>query len=189
MIVSCPACATDYSHSAPETHQVCRCSQCDERFPLAAAKRSYRVLPGGLAKTDPLLAAGVESTQTQVDLPLQQEATVAPVVAAPAPQSESGDTDYFASGTDDEMALFGFDVEPEEDEQEDVEPQADVRPDRPAHPVREALGVFLLAGLGGAAGFEGSLKFGVEPVEAIAMGLGMGLTLGWAWIRWAERKR
>ncbi len=60
--------------------------------------------------------------------------------------------------------------------------------ERPTHPVREALGVFLLAGLGGAAGFHGSLQFGFEPQKAVAAGLAVGLTLGWAWIRWAEHK-
>lgn len=187
MIVSCPGCETHYSHAAVGSNKVGRCSQCDERFPLRTPKRRYRVVSGA-GPEDPLLAAGLDSTSEQIDLPLPQPLETTAMDSSPAPGAS--EMDYFESGSDDDMALFGFDGEASEiSEIEETSAESETQRQRPAHPVREALGVFLLAGLGGAAGFQGSIKFGVEPVNALAMGLGLGLTLGWAWIRWAERKR
>lgn len=196
MIVSCPACSAHYSHAAVGVLQMGRCSQCDARFPLSGQKRRYIVKPAVRSGSpDPLLAAGLAETQTRVDV--QAETVAFPTRSKsmqdadfpPLPEeivSESGaaeDDGFFGIGTDDDEAFLGTD-EPSTGPPTDTEP-ADRRP---IPPVREALGVFLLAGLGGAAGFHGSLQFGFEPLKAVAVGLVVGLTLGWAWIRWAERK-
>jgi len=195
VIVSCPACSTHYSHACEDVLQIGRCSQCDTRFPLSGQKRRYVVTPAvSSGSPDPLLAAGVAETQTAVDLPAETVALPSLTESMqetgfPAPP-EGEDDGFFGTGMDDDEALFGVD-DPSTDLPVDAAPETDdAEPAeiRPAHPVREAIGVFLLAGLGGAAGIHGSLQFGFEPLKAIAIGLAVGLTLGWAWIRWAERK-
>ncbi len=193
MIVSCPACSTQYSHADEGALQIGRCSQCDERFTLSGQKRGYTVMPAVRSGSpDPLLATGLAETQTQVDV--QAETVALPTLSKsvqdvnfPAlPDAivpEPGDVEndgFLGTGMDDEEALVGID--------ETSTAAAEPAERRPTHPVREALGVFLLAGLGGAAGFHGSLQFGFEPLKAVAVGLAVGLTLGWAWIRWAEHK-
>jgi hypothetical protein len=181
---------------------------------LSGQKRRYIVKPSAPTGThDPLLATGVAEKQTQVDR--QAENATPPVPSTPAEQiaietaplpdtmppeaSAAEDDGFFGTGMEDDEALFGIDESTSAPEVRAVaDPVAESDPDnavaepvkrRPAHPIREAFGVFLLAGLGGAAGFHGSLQFGFEPLKAVAVGLAVGLTLGWAWIRWAERKR
>ena len=190
VIVSCPTCSTHYSHAGEGVLQIGRCSQCDARFPLSGQKRRYIVMTAVRSgPADPLLAAGLAETQTQVDVQAQ-------TVALPTLSRSMQDVDFpplpdeIVPKPDDDEAFFGSD-DPATASPTDPGPQAD--PAEPAehgpiHPVREAFGVFLLAGLGGAAGFHGSLQFGFEPLKAVAVGLAVGLTLGWAWIRWAERK-
>ena len=189
-----------------------RCSKCDESFSLETPRASYliRDLAPNVGQIqspqpDPLLAEGMPTSE-QIDRPAID--SIAPVEAAmPIPEPEiapqpsdfpdepsEGDEDdgFFSDGMDDDEALFGMDESAEataSDADVEVDEAAAERPRTPAHPVREALGVFLLSGLGGAAGFQGSLQFGFEPLNAIGVGLGAGLTFGWAWIRWAERKR
>lgn len=198
MIVSCPTCSTHYSHTAESALEIGRCSQCDARFPVSGQKRRYVVMPAVTPVTpDPLLAAGLAETQTRVDRQAENEAPDLPAPADGIPSEPSGgqDDEFFDGGMDDDDALFEVDeaaaespsVDPVEAAPDDPEPAPATR--RPSHPVREAIGVFLLAGLGGAAGFQGSLQFGLEPQKAVGVGLAVGLTLGWAWIRWAERKR
>lgn len=203
MIVSCPACSTHYSHGDEEALQIGRCSQCDTRFSLSGQKRRYIVMPAlSPDSPDPLLAAGLAETQTHVDLPAEtvalptpsrsmQDADFPVLPDATAPESTDAEDDgFFGAGMDDDEALFGVD-DTSTDPPADADPEpaaAEPAEFRPTHPVREAFGVFLLAGLGGAAGFHGSLQFGFEPLKAVAIGLAVGLTLGWAWIRWAERK-
>jgi len=201
MIVCCPGCSTHYTHSEENALQMGRCSQCDERFPLTRPKRSYVLMPAGSAAGDPLLVAGLAASEDQVDrqaaaaesdmLPPTVEMPASPdddLMPAPAPDADD-DSGFFSADMDDDQALFGMDEdEPQPAEEAAAEPQAE-RSKGPAHPVREALGVFLLAGLGAAAGYHGSLQFGFEPLNAIGVGLAAGITFGWAWIRWAERKR
>ncbi len=209
MIVSCPTCSTHYSHLAESPLELGRCSKCDTRFPLSAQKRRYVVMPAAPANVpDPLLAAGA-AEQTQLDLPTERAgapATELPagrfvdepaeLPAPSAPATEDADEDgFFGTGMNDDEALFGIDDgDPAEQAARAAAPasaaaERPIEERKPTHPIREALGVFLLAGLGGAAGFHGSSQFGFEPLNAVAAGLGVGLTLGWAWIRWAERKR
>jgi len=135
-------------------------------------------------KMEPLSDLGEQDSLDPVDSlePLEEE-------------GDDEDSSFFGSGIDDDEALFGMDDEERaleagvaEGELEECAEGAAVA-SRPSHPVRETIGVFLLSGLGGAAGFQGSLQFGFEPLNAIGVGLGAGLTLGWAWIRWAERRR
>jgi hypothetical protein len=155
-----------------------------------------------------LLTAGVAETHTQVDRQAESATLSMPpassgqiaVDTAPFPDAippaatDAEDDGFFGTGKEDDEALFGID---ESSSGPAIEAVAEHEPDtaaaqvkqRPLHPIREAFGVFLLAGLGGAAGFHGSLQFGFEPLRAVAVGLAVGLTLGWAWIRWAERKR
>ena len=193
MIVSCPTCSTHYSHIAESALEIGRCSRCDARFPLSGQRRRYVVMPAErVGARDPLLAVGLAETRTRVDRQAESEALDVPTLP-----DEAQDDGFFGSGMDDDEALFGIDESPTDSAAELVEaaeaaPEAaDAEPAtrRPTHPVREAVGVFLLAGLGGAAGFHGSLQFGLEPQKAVGVGLAVGLTLGWAWIRWAERKR
>jgi hypothetical protein len=198
VIVTCPGCSTHYSHAQEDTPQIGRCSQCDERFALSGLKRRYVVRPAVASgpPADPLLVAALAETETLVDRPAEVSAfpTLSGSMEIPDFPIEGaeriGDEDdgFFSSSLDEE-ALFGI----ERATDADVDPQKAAADEpavhRPAHPIREALGVFLLAGLGGAAGFHGSLRFGIEPLKAICLGLGLGLTFGWAWIRWAERKR
>ena len=196
VIVSCPECSTHYSHADENALELGRCSHCDARFPLSGQKRRYVVMPAVQSGSpDPLLATGLAETQTRVDRPAEATAEGVDFPALPdAPAPEPGDAEddgFFGTGMDDDEALFGIDETPT-DPPADAGPQVDIAEPterRPDHPVREALGVFLLAGLGGVAGFHGATQFGFEPLKAVAVGLGVGLTLGWAWIRWAERKR
>ena len=199
VIVSCPGCSTHYSHEVEGVLQIGRCSQCDERFPLAAIRRRYVVMPATPAgPADPLLAAGLAATRAQVDRPVDVPAPPAEPLpptedptAPAAAETDADDDAFFGAGFDDDEALFGADeatVDPAEAAEEQAAPVERGRR-CPTHPVREALGVFLLAALGAAAGFHGGLQFGFEPLKAVAVGLTVGLTLGWAWIRWAERKR
>jgi len=185
--------------------EIVRCSKCDTRFPLSGQKRRYIVMPATPAGApDPLLAAGIAEAETRVDRQAEGAAPPGPaesmqVEMAPLPDAippesaDAADDGFFGMAMEDDEALFGID-----ETSPDPSTAADPGPDtvlaeqverRPTHPIREALGVFLLAGLGGAAGFHGSLQFGFEPLRAVAVGLAVGLTLGWAWIRWAERKR
>jgi hypothetical protein len=190
VIVTCPGCSTHYSHAQEDTPQIGRCSQCDETFALTRPKRRYVVRPAvASAPGDPLLAAGLAETAALVDRPAA-DLGFPPDFPLDAPAGEEEDG-FFGPGMGDDEALFGFEAGPDADaEAQQVDAQDDEAPARrPAHPVREALGVFLLAGLGGAAGFHGSLQFGIEPAKAIGFGLALGLTFGWAWIRWAERRR
>lgn len=198
MIVSCPTCSTHYSHSDADALQIGRCSRCDTSFALSGQKRRYVVMPAERSgPRDPLLAAGIAETETRVDRPAGTIAIPALPDAVPPGFTDPEDDGFFGAGMDDDEALFGIDETAadsplEADAGSDVETATVVaKParSRKSHPVREALGVFLLAGLGGAAGFHGSLQFGFQPLKAVAIGLAVGLTLGWAWIRWAERKR
>jgi len=177
-------------------------------------KRRYIVKPSApTGSPDPLLATGVAETQTRVDRQAESATLTMPPApsesisvedpplpdAIPLESTEAEDDGFFGAGTEDDEALFGIDESSSEPTVEAVaEPVAAGGPDTavaepvkslPMHPIREALGVFLLTGLGGAAGFHGSLQFGFEPLKAVGVGLAVGLTLGWAWIRWAERKR
>ncbi len=198
MIVSCPTCSTHYSHSEEDVMQLGRCSRCDKQFPLSGRKRRYVVMPAVRSgAADPLLASGLAETETQVDRRPETAASPAdvsvprdfPLPETPVPPAGEDDG-FFGAGTDDDEALFGIDETAESRAEETVaERPARPRKSRPTHPFREAFGVFLLGGLGGAAGFQGSTQFGFEPLDAVAAGLAVGLTLGWAWIRWAERKR
>lgn len=206
MIVSCPTCSTHYSHGGEGALEMGRCSRCDTRFPLSAPKRRYVVMPASPAdRPDPLLAAGA-AEQIQLDLPAEpsgpalHDAPGEPFspepVELPAPSAwerdDADDDGFFGTGMDDDEALFGIDgdgpVEQETPAATAAAAVAATKADRGQHPIREACGVFLLAGLGAAAGFHGSTEFGFEPQNAVAVGLGVGLTLSWAWIRWAERK-
>jgi len=210
VIVSCPTCSTHYSHTTESVLEIGRCSRCDARFPLANQKPRYIVMPvDSTGAPDPLLATGLAETETRVDrqaripspesaetMALEMDPLPDPMLPDPLDVDSDDDDGFFGTGMDDEEALFGIDetapdhgpdadVDAETAADEVVEPAAA----RPSHPIREALGVFLLAGVGGAAGFHGSMQFGFEPLRAVAVGLVVGLTLGWAWIRWAERKR
>jgi len=200
VIVTCPGCSTHYSHEHEDTPQIGRCSQCDERFALSGVKRSYVVRPAVASgpPTDPLLVAALAETETFVDRP----ATAAGPSAPPASMEihdfpiegpdRIGDEDggFFGTSMEDDEEIFGMEGAPDAGaEPQEAPSDEELATHRPVHPIREALGVFLLAGLGGAAGFHGSMRFGFEPLKAITFGLGLGLTFGWAWIRWAERKR
>ncbi len=55
--------------------------------------------------------------------------------------------------------------------------------------LREWSGLLLLTALGAAAGFQGAVITGIDPLQATAAGTVGGLILGWSWIRAAERKR
>ena len=208
MIVSCPTCSTHYSHGGESALEMGRCSRCDTRFPLSGQKRRYVVMPAVPADTpDPLLAAGA-AEQIQLDLPAEptgpptREMPDEPFgpepVELPGPSAREGDDaeddGFFGAGMDDDEALFGIE---EDGPLDGAETSTGAGPTvvagvtvgrEPRHPIREAFGVFLLAGLGAAAGFHGSTEFGFQPQNAVAVGLGVGLTLSWAWIRWAERK-
>lgn len=47
MIVNCPSCRTRFRYSADEAPELRqgRCSRCDEEFPLAPGRKSYRLRP------------------------------------------------------------------------------------------------------------------------------------------------
>jgi hypothetical protein len=192
MIVSCPACETHYHHAHQGAHQTGRCSQCDETFPLEGAHRRYLVTPAQTsAQADPLLATGLEETAAMVDRPdpSLMPGPAADFDASVAPD-RAVDDGFFGSSMGDDEALFGMDEAADEAAAEpDFEAVAEAVPSRPNHPVRETAAVFLLAGLGAAVGYQGSIEFGFELLNAIGVGLGVGITFGWAWIRWAERKR
>ena len=194
-----------------------RCSRCDARFPLTLPKSRYLLMPADASVSDPLLAAGLHSSESQVDRPIPPATSDAP------PDTVGAEHDLPTRDADGDEGSGSFNAEIGKDDPR----QAGAHAAKPApkasrrstRPLREAIGVFLLAGLGAAAGYHGSsqydfdplnaigvellqfdfeplnvigvelLQFGFEPWHPIGVGLAAGLTFGWAWIRWAERKR
>ena len=186
MIVSCPGCSTHYSHREDDALRIGRCSECDETFALSAPKRRYVVMPAVTSgRHDPLFAAGLAETRTQVDRPAGTDGF--PTMSDSMQVEDEGS---FGSEFNDDEALYGTEETSQEGaEANEADADADAATRRPANPIRELLGVFILTGLGAAVGYHGSLEFGFAPLNAISAGLGLGLIFGWAWIRWAERKR
>jgi hypothetical protein len=179
-------------------------------MPAASTGAPDPLLATGVAETETRVdrqaqrlspdSAPATALETALEAAPETALETAPLPDPMLPEPTDLDTDeehgFFGTGMEDEEALFGID-ESAPDAGSDVEVDAEAAADeiaepavrQPSHPIREALGVFLLSGLGGAAGFHGSMQFGFEPLRAVAVGLAVGLTLGWAWIRWAERKR
>ena len=188
MIVSCPACATHYHHVDEGSVITARCSQCDEAFPLEGQKRRYVVTSDPTPQTDPLLTAALDVTAPLVDRP---DPSLIPQPSEVDDTATAADEGFFGDSLGDDEALFGMEdsADSADSDPAAAEEAESPRKSRPAHPVRETAAVFLLAGLGAAAGYQGSIEFGFELLNAIGVGLGVGITFGWAWIRWAERKR
>jgi hypothetical protein len=141
----------------------------------------------GARPADPLLAAGLDETAALVDRP---DPSLQPAPEPSVWSDPAADEGFFGNSLGDDEALFGMDdageTTPSAPAPEEAQETAKARP---VHPMRETAAVFLLAGLGAAAGYQGSIEFGFELINAIGVGLGVGITFGWAWIRWAERKR
>ena len=195
-----------------------RCSRCDARFPLTLPKSRYVLMPAKASVSDPLLAAGLHSSESRVDRPIPPATSGAPA------DTVGAEHDLPARDADGDEGSGFFNAEIGKDDRPrqagpDAAKPAPKASRRSTRPLREAIGVFLLAGLGAAVGYHGSLQygfdpwnaigvellqfgfeplnaigvellqFGFEPWHAIGVGLASGLTFGWAWIRWAERKR
>jgi hypothetical protein len=162
-----------------ELSRQARCSRCDHLFPLAGAKRTYVLLPsrrparqftgdGGLniGMDDPRLA--------------EQLASNALNAAAHQPTAMSYST----------MAEEAVDPPPEVSADRAAAPVLEpAQPQTRHRPLRGLLVAVLLASIGTAAGYYGALEQQLDPLRWAPVGAAVGLVFGWAWVRWAARRR
>ena len=171
MIVACPSCQKRYRHEFDDDRAVtpAHCSGCDERFPLARPKATYRVYAESLAvapaaepqpaATPGLAPGGAEAAQPAADvafeleMPIGEEIPVETVVLPAEPQPAATPPRLTAT-------------------QSLVESLVAVTP--------TAAGAWM------AYHFAGLM--GRDPIIGAALGGALGLLLGWACLLWITRR-
>jgi hypothetical protein len=91
MIVLCPSCQTRFRHDlAMAAAHHAECSRCDERFPLAEARRTYVLIPGAVPRSGVGRPVGMDdpSLARQVGAGGEPEAPAA--WSAPVPEGLRG---------------------------------------------------------------------------------------------------
>jgi predicted Zn finger-like uncharacterized protein len=198
VIVSCPACHTQYRHRQERPKaKLARCSRCNEVFPLESAKQGYKLMrPTGtvaagagarrmtIGMDDPLLAAKLQKTAMDATRGQSPPAMTYRVM------NEAGTADGEAT--------------PEQTTTKSaVTPPVDAGADAPARRSRQVLVALLLGSAGAALGYYGFIQglytfadryvaqYGLPPGPYPWMGFGgvLGLSVAWVWIRRTGRKR
>lgn len=198
MIVVCPCCQRRYRHdfdgdrSAPMAH----CSACDERFPLAAPKRTYVLAVGSETPMAPRFPLGLDASAASAT-PGATGADDGRVIADDLSVSTHAET---VSSVEIELPAAG-DPPPTEDaietaaEVSQVEPAASAEEATEARPravrrggsILEGLVAFLPGGLGAAMAYHFAGPWDQDPVVWGALGGAIGLLLGWACLLWITR--
>jgi len=184
VIVNCPACQTRFRYANEGTAAlVGLCSQCDESVPMQPMKRQYIILRGEGSGAERRVAIGMDDPSLAPRLQAAQSR-----VAATATSEDEGAFDLppFPIEGADPFGLGG-DGAP-------TAQQAEAAPAPVAAPREASAGpdggliAILLGATGLAAGYHGALWQQAEPLTGAAIGGVIGLSLGWAWIRWVNRK-
>jgi len=218
MILSCPSCGTRYRHQAApaELARQARCSQCDHRFPLGEAPRTYLLLPSRatagaslgapvgamrIGMDDPSLAPQLGATVLDADGAAPAAMGYTSVAEPSAADLSPAEADPLLHGADGHTQT-GLAAEAREvgstapgettagaGRTDSAHTAADPAGTRLVHPVREFLISMMLAAAGTAAGYYGSVELGFDPYRWAPAGTAVGLLLGLVWVRWAAPKR
>jgi hypothetical protein len=166
MIVLCPSCHTRYRHAGTAAAATAHCSRCDGRFPLAAARRTYVLLPRTAAR-DAFRPRGMDDP----GLARQLAGTAAAASGWPA---AGGGVDLLggAAGADGAVAASPF-----------APPLA--------QPRGLAVGlavVFVPAAIGAGLAYTLAGAPGPDARSWSALGAAVGLLVGWGCLRWIRRR-